>query len=292
MSNKKIHLFGFMLFFGGFMLFHGTAFAIMVDGDLSDWGITPFTHWAPTLTGTSYALEDNSNRIWSDKFYEDYDIEAMYINDCKKYINFAVVSSFSYTGGGYNESLFRDFSGRTMDQILVKGDYKYALDLAGLPLGLSTKGVYEVNQDWVYTEKNHNGSPLILPVSVKMAFNPNGPNGYKFRDDGLQYHDLLGTYQVYNNFLGTIELGVTTGATYVLEGRIDKSLFAENLDCGAAVETYFSNVGCIKDWITVRDTLDGPCAIVPEPATVILFGFGGLAMAFLRRKNKGVRSIY
>ncbi|MBF0217172.1 MAG: PEP-CTERM sorting domain-containing protein [Candidatus Omnitrophica bacterium] len=285
MKSKLCGIGILVILFAGITFWGGQVFAITLDGDLSDWGVTPFTHWAPTLAGTSYTVEDNTNRPGSDKFYETFDIEAMYVQDCQKYINFAVVSSWPYMYGTfYDESLFLDFSGRTMDEILVNGDYKYALDLSPLTVGvLSTKGVYEVNQDRLFTLPYENGSAYVFPVTVDLTMNPNGQG---ILQNAEYYHDLIGTYQVYNAFAGNIEPGIEPG-TYILEGRVDKSIFVnEDLACGSSVETYFSNTSCIKDWITVGDTVDSPCANTPEPATLMLFGLGGLAAAFLRRTSR------
>ncbi|MBU2103186.1 MAG: PEP-CTERM sorting domain-containing protein, partial [Candidatus Omnitrophica bacterium] len=249
------------------------AFAIVLDGDLSDWGVTPFTQWVPSVAGTSYSVENNYNRQWSDAFNEKWDIEAMYINDCSQYLNFAIVSSNPYTSGWAHESLFLDFSGRTMDQLLVNGDYKYAADLANLPLGLSTKGVYKVNQSKAYKLVNYKNSGKTFPGSIAMT------------PAMLAQQELLGDYEVFNKYLGVIEPGAYKN-TYVLEGRIDKSLFEEDLLCGSTLEAYFARITCLKDWITVRDTLGGNCNnIIPEPTALLLFGPGAFLVSFFRRKR-------
>ncbi|MBF0215428.1 MAG: PEP-CTERM sorting domain-containing protein [Candidatus Omnitrophica bacterium] len=305
MKNRFFRIGMLVMLFGFIVSCSQQAYAIVVDGDLSDWGVTAFTDWTPDLPGTSYSVEDNTYRPWTDFDWEPLDIEAMYINDCKTYINFAVVSSNPYsglvtlhptpgsTGTFYDyaeESLFLDFSGRTVDQLLMAGDYKYAADVAILPLDqLSIKGVYKVNQDHIYKLPNENGAPYTFPVSVAIEVAPGGNVEYGPFYNALGYQEYLGSFEVYNKYLGNIEAAAPSfwPNTYVLEGRIDKSIFVdENFECGSQVEAYFSRVQCLSDWITVRDSMESPCLTqVPEPVTMSLFGLGLAGFAWIRKRK-------
>ena len=46
------------------------ASAYVIDGDLSDWGVTPFTDWAPNRSTVDYVIEDDIERYGSDPFEE------------------------------------------------------------------------------------------------------------------------------------------------------------------------------------------------------------------------------
>ncbi|MFA5142867.1 MAG: PEP-CTERM sorting domain-containing protein [Candidatus Omnitrophota bacterium] len=280
--EKKVlaAIFRYLVVIGAIILFAGNSFAdssYQLNGDLSDWGVTPFTNWTPTSSSVDYVVQDNTNNTWSDPFNEVYDIEAVYFDDRGDSIYFAVVSSNSYSYGWAHESIFLDFSGKTSNDLLKTGKYTYALDLCPLPINaLSTKGVYRTNTVWT-TAAHYNGSPYTFPITVANGSYVNGVWTYYYDDT------LLGTYEVYNKCVGSIEPGVT-GDTYILEGRIDKSLFPELEDAeyGTAYETYVSKVTCVKDWVSVRGSIDS----VPEPSTFLLLGFGlaGAAVRRIRRR--------
>ncbi len=233
----------------------------VMDGNLADWGVTPFSDWQPTRSSVNYVVQNNYNGKGSDAFQECYDIEAMYFDDCPKYIFFAVVSSNSYVNGWASEDLALDFSGKTAAQLLKNGSYKYGADISPLPLEtLSTKKLYEVKSWNSVTRDGH-----VFDYSVKSG-------------------TVIGEFQVFNHFAGNIEPGVGNKGTYILEGMIDKSIFGD-LTCGMTAELLFTRVSCLKDWITVRGTMDAAC--VPEPSTMVMLGLGALGTGlFGRRKAK------
>jgi hypothetical protein len=66
--------------------------AYTIDGDISDWGVTPFVDWVPDNT-TYWVQTDNVNTYNATGYFEDYDFEAMYLDSDKKNVYIAVVSS-------------------------------------------------------------------------------------------------------------------------------------------------------------------------------------------------------
>ncbi|MFQ6097318.1 MAG: PEP-CTERM sorting domain-containing protein [Armatimonadota bacterium] len=68
--------------------------SITVDGDLSDWGVTPFSDWVPDLVPTAaYATGNNDTSVAAGG--ERYDIEALYLNVSPTGIDFALVTSYN-----------------------------------------------------------------------------------------------------------------------------------------------------------------------------------------------------
>jgi PEP-CTERM motif len=237
------------------------AFAYVIDGNLSDWGVTPFTDWTPGATA-DYVVENNTNRAPSDPFKEKFDIEAMYFDDDADYLYFGIVSSNKYQNNWAGEDLAIDLNNDGVFEYGANVANVKAAPTAGGPIYGRTKGIYEVNS-WNYMR------------------------GIEYK---IKTGTHIGTYDIYNRYLGKIEPGVPRhfAGTYILEGRISKLLFGP-IACGQAIRLQFARVTCIKDWIDLQGFCNGNCpgpnGVVPEPATLLLLG-GGILGLFGSRKKK------
>lgn len=236
-----------------------SGFAYIIDGNLTDWGVTPFSDWTPDSASVDYNIEDNTVGAGSDAFNEKFDLEGIYFDDDSNYLYFAIVSSNPYgrtparpQGNWASEDLAIDLNG--------DGKFEYGADIAnvkvaptdGGPIYGRTKGIYSV--DTWKTKR-----------------------GVEYRIDSATQ---IGTYEIYNRYIGKAEPGVPQhlSHTYILEGRIPRSLFG-NISCGTPIQLLFARVTCLKDWISV----EGYCedCYIPEPASIFLlgsalFGLGGL----------------
>ena len=260
-----------------------------IDGDLSDWGVSPFVDWTPDNPTADYTQEDNTNRPYSDGFYEPWDLEAIYFDnaisklDNKHYLYFAIVSSSTYASHWASEDLGIDLDG--------DGFYEFGAEIGNSALNsLSQKGLYAMDYWQGLTGRNPNGSwnaaGREFPYSIHPTkwinhkiYNPNATAPYT--------NTLLGTYELYNGFAGAIE-SVYHSNTYIIEAKIDASLFGD-IDCGSPIELYLPRVTCLKDWITVEGDIDGVCpegnGVIPEPSTMLLLGFGLVGAGVFRRKR-------
>lgn len=64
-----------------------------IDGSLSDWGVTPFSHWAPN--GSAVYTETDDINLYNAAGYDNsYDLQAMYFDSDAHNFYLAVASSF------------------------------------------------------------------------------------------------------------------------------------------------------------------------------------------------------
>ena len=72
-----------------------SAWTYTVDGDISDWGVIPFSDWQPDSPTANYVVEDygdGADRPWGG---EEWDIEALYFDNDNNYAYFAIITSHS-----------------------------------------------------------------------------------------------------------------------------------------------------------------------------------------------------
>jgi hypothetical protein len=79
----------------------GGAYGFVIDGQLSDWGVTPFAHWAPNA-GIAYVADnwgDNPGQHGSYPYGgEAFDLEAAYTAQDATHLYIAIVSSMPEAG--------------------------------------------------------------------------------------------------------------------------------------------------------------------------------------------------
>ncbi|MFH1752747.1 MAG: PEP-CTERM sorting domain-containing protein [Candidatus Omnitrophota bacterium] len=306
-SNLLKRLYSFFIAAALLMIAASAAHAYIPDGDLSDWGVTPFVDWVPDSVTADYKLGDDTWRNYTDAaikgaswWKEAHDIEALYFDDfyCPldgtHYLSFALVTSNRYANTWASEDMGISLDGNA--------HYEYALDV-------QSSAVNTLVQSPVYSVNN---TPATYTPDVLYVDTVNGPvpiNHYNYRgwdyllrsQDGLpdRYFPFnvfsgttIGQYELYKKYYDDIEPGGELdpangnflNRTWVIEGRIDASLFGD-FDCGDPVKLYMSRVTCLKDWVVLNGTINGTCPI-PEPSTLILFGSGLVAIVRARARKK------
>jgi len=230
---------------------NGTARAdIIVDGNLSDWGVTPFTHWTPNA-GTQYVVQG-----WPGGNYpfggEAFVIQAMYVQSNATHLDVALVTNFPQAG-------LADPYGRPIH-----------IDPGDLLLSVGT----HPGQTWNYAvtlNGPNKGDIYYLPTLTlpqgSVGFPANGPSTVDIAHSSppvgsaqvawMDYGDLEG--------YGAHSYGIEVTADWAALGGWANSIALHN------------TMGCGNDAIDLSATVQ--FAPVPEPSTLAVLAIGGLTMA-------------
>jgi hypothetical protein len=170
------------------LLGFATADAYVINGLLDDWGVTPFTHWSPSLSSVSWIEEDNWGSAHPDFPYggEPYDVEALYCDPIGAMAHIALVTSYPNTG--YEFTMPGDM-GIDLDR---DGIYEYGLKMTGAYAG----GLF-ADPTW----SNTTTYPLSSPARIRVASST-----------------LLDIQPMLYQSSGIMENGYLT---YIMEGRFD-----------------------------------------------------------------------
>jgi hypothetical protein len=237
------------------VLIPAASASYVVDGSLSDWGVTPFTNWIPNA-GVNYTVTNNVNLYNASAYNETYDVEAMYFaSDPQKYY-FAVVGSAGDLRMG---DLGLDFNGNmTISEHGVVQGLEYAIQL--------DTGNLLLNPTWSDTSKYQW---------------PDGWQGSPYKATG---GTVVGSASVVIQSYPALESG-----TFVIEVGVDRTLFA-GMGIGDIIGEHYT-MWCGNDSINLPGTvgtLQGQIPVespVPAPAGLLLAGLGLSVVGGLRRRK-------
>lgn len=251
----------------------GQACAITVDGNLSDWGITPGTSWVPNA-GVHYAIEDQTGGLntYLTPGYggQAYDAEALYatIDSGKLYIALATGHNplLATSGNNYGAGDFAIDFGKN-------GSYELGINFRN-PDGISAAdtfgqngGLYQVSQ-WYYGLWNAAGA--------QDSVHPDPAHPTSIRSG-----TLLGTTSFAYTTVGQTGYGASAADShYFYEMSVDLSLLTAAGWDGSAFNIHWTE-NCANDSILVD-----PGHSVSEPGSLALLGVSLFGLLGLRRRTR------
>ncbi len=233
-NNMRIAIAGSVVLFAS-----SFAHGVVVDGQLGDWGVTPFTHWTPTVPNTGFIVDNWGDKPGQTGAYphggEVFDLEAGYTTSDQANLYIAIVSSLPEAGA--NDSYGRP-------NHIMPGDIAISLNgVSGYDWGIIGSGpqigTVVHNPTWSLPD----GS-VGIPANGPSTLSGGTQTGYgiaKYVDAGALEQDGSHTY--------VIEMAIPW-SSFQAEGPIQ------------AVQLHYT-MTCGNDALSL-----GMTALAPEPSVI------------------------
>jgi len=273
----------------------GAALAGLVDGtgEVTEWGITPFTqpNVADTFDGTrwrtiqnDYAPIDYPGGVGyrpspGGALGETFDLEEMYVGDFVTETRVLLVGSNGPTADAVGTTWFLG------DLFITLGDQQFGIVTSGLHQGLTVGSIYRLLGDG--DTVGLQDADRSYAGNTRVRANDYGPDdtvpnivGPLSIAGDIDPSQLLGMAGIQSD---TFDYGGGEDGTYLLQYAFDPTGFGltEEPDTWSTQITW----GCGNDVIRVK----GDMPYIPEPATFGMLMFGMALTYFARRRNRQAR---
>ena len=211
-----------------------------IDGQLTDWGVTPTSDWTPDSSTANYIITADKNTYSAKGYSKSYDVEAMYFDDDSNFFYFVIVTKYAFVTFPPDSApipLSNDKSG---------GDLGIDFDIAATAVENTDIGM-DISEHGRVTMKGAPGqSTLGLDYGIRLASIKYGPLGQtltqpnwvrtrniNFENEGYQG----GPWRIEHNWpantigLSYVAFGLV-GKSYVIEGAIPRRLFPNTTNGG------------------------------------------------------------
>jgi len=263
MKREKGGMFNFkmikiLFLIAGIVLLAGESFGYVINGNLSDWGVTPghygFSDWQPN-EGIFWVVDDQTGDIYTylgpgygGQFY---DVEAIYFDYDNDYAYIAIVTGFPQSGRDYGGYYF--YPGDIALDFGIDGSYEYGIITSSNRPSYALSGspgyVYKVTSWATAYEGTHPGiwHGVSDPTVIK--------GGEQKRNVSLYYKSAGDEH-------------------YVIETSVPLNIFGD--DWQIPLRIHWTET-CGNDYLNLD--------VIPEPSSIFLLSLGLFGLGSLLRKK-------